>query len=110
MITPLDQSDAIINAMGNAQWLMDSATHLKTRMMARKIKKILRKIHHCEYKERDHTDLDKQAHALVREMIPSLGEYINPFDALHLLMMMEQIDIINGVNLPDDCRVTTPVL
>jgi hypothetical protein len=83
-------------AMDEASALIHGAKHIKTRIMARKIRRMLRKIHHCIYKKRDHALLDQQVKDMAVALVGTLGEYMKFYDSLHALSLNQRIDTMRG--------------
>lgn len=96
------KASCLDKAIDDADWLIHNATHLRTRLKARKAWRLVRKIHHYEYKGRDHALIDKEADDVVREIIHSLGEYINCWDSLHATMLSQHLAIAAGRYIPNN--------
>lgn len=96
------KASCLDKAIDDAYWLIHNATRLRTRLLARKTWRLVRKIHHCEYKHRDHAAIDKEADDLVKDIISSLGEYVNVWDSLHSLMLSQHLGVAIGRFVPQD--------
>jgi hypothetical protein len=83
-------------AMDEASDLIVGAKHIKTRIMAIKIKRVLRKIYHCIYKGRDHALLDQQVKDMSVVLVGTLGEYKKFYDVYHAIALMQRIDTMRG--------------